>query len=111
MSRTATRPESTAALQRATARLSAWKSRIVDARNLTEELDASAKAVVEPFFQELKDRCDRAENKVLRLVQIGSAWQLARSAVDRSFLELEQAWMSIERVLRPSEAYSARKRT
>ena len=91
--------ESAMALRQAQTRLSEWRERIVAARRLSADLDRGARTAAEPFLQELKDRCDHAENKMLLLRRTHEALQRGRSAVDRSFAELEDVWRSVSRAL------------
>ena len=104
MPQTTPKTQSATALQRTCARLSQWQARVIAARNRCEQLNEQHKRAVQPFLQELKDRCDHAENKVLQLLQAEAACELDRTsvrhaAVRQSFRELANAWLPVERTL------------
>jgi len=94
----------TEALQTARDRLSLWKARLDEARSRCLELDGTKKAIATAFLQQMKDRCDQADNAVLRLEQLEWGWQSARSGVDERFMELDETWRSIQGTLRPAGA-------
>jgi len=96
----------TQALRRARRRLSLWKARLAEIHELCAQLDEDRNALTDALLQQLKDKCDHAENAVLRLQQLEWGWQRACDGVEDSFVELDETWRSIQGALSPADPCS-----
>ncbi len=89
-------------------RLERWRARLEDAREFARDpdLNPDRRKVGAAFLQEFQDRCDRAENAILRLQRCLEGWQDSQRRIERSFHDLAEAWQSVQLAMAAPAAFA-----